>query len=133
MFQPAGTLRLSLVENFHRVGLSVAETVAALDDLSEMVGEIGLRPAARLLNTAPSWLSERHQVRADPVNRSSRGAAAEEQSCRALVQQLHAFGAPRTATGRAALEELLGLVQDLLAQSAEPYARRRKQLRVLPT
>jgi ParB family transcriptional regulator, chromosome partitioning protein len=59
--------RLALVENFHRVGLSVAETVTALDDLAEMVGEIGLRPAARLLNTAPSWLSERLNVRSDPI------------------------------------------------------------------
>jgi ParB/RepB/Spo0J family partition protein len=190
--------RLSLVENFHRVGLSVSETVAALDDLSEMVGEIGLRPAARLLNTAPSWLSERLQVRADPVvfpalesgrlslgqaselrrapaharrtlldrflrekpntealrgwvkdvkdaerhsrdstvaaiNTSLRGAAAEEQSYGGLVQPLRAFGAPRTVTGRAALEELLGLVQELLAQPAESYAKRRKQLRVLST
>jgi len=60
-------LRLSIVENFHRVNLSVPETVAALDDLAEMTGQMGLRAAARLLNTAPSWLSERLNVRTDPV------------------------------------------------------------------
>ena len=60
-------LRLSIVENFHRVDLSVSETVAALDDLAEMAGQMGLRAAARLLNTAPSWLSERLNVRSDPV------------------------------------------------------------------
>jgi ParB/RepB/Spo0J family partition protein len=60
-------LRLSIVENFHRVDLSVPETVAALDDLAEMAGQMGLRAAARLINTAPSWLSERLNVRADPV------------------------------------------------------------------
>jgi hypothetical protein len=45
----------------------VAETVAALDDLAEMAGQMGLRAAARLINTAPSWLSERLNVRSDPV------------------------------------------------------------------
>jgi len=60
-------LRLSIVENFHRVDLSVAETVSALDDLAEVAGQMGLRAAARLLNTAPSWLSERLNVRSDPV------------------------------------------------------------------
>jgi ParB family chromosome partitioning protein len=60
-------VRLSIIENFHRVDLSPTETIAALDDLTEMAGQMGLRAAARLLNTAPSWLSERLRVRSDPV------------------------------------------------------------------
>ncbi len=61
------TLRLAIVENFHRVDLSRSETIAALDDVAEMAGQIGLRGVARLLNTSPSWLSERLNVRSDTV------------------------------------------------------------------
>ena len=57
---------LAFIENAQRVDLSREEKVAALDDLSELVGSLGLRKLASEIKVAPSWLSEQLKVRRDP-------------------------------------------------------------------
>jgi ParB family chromosome partitioning protein len=57
---------LAFIENAHRIDLSREEKVAALDDLSDLVGSLGLRKLASEINVAPSWLSEQLKVRRDP-------------------------------------------------------------------
>jgi ParB/RepB/Spo0J family partition protein len=61
------SLLLGLVENVQRVGLSHAEKVAALDQLSELSQAEGLRQLARQLRVTPGWLSSQLAVRRDPV------------------------------------------------------------------
>jgi ParB family chromosome partitioning protein len=56
---------LAFIENAQRVDLSREEKVAAMDDLAELVGTIGLRRLAVELKVAPSWLSEQLKVRRD--------------------------------------------------------------------
>jgi hypothetical protein len=60
-------LALALVENLHRAELSVAEKVAALDQLAELVQVTGLRRTAAYLHMDPGWLSRQLAVRRDPV------------------------------------------------------------------
>jgi ParB/RepB/Spo0J family partition protein len=57
---------LAFVENAQRVDLSREEKIAALDDLGELVGSVGLRRLAAEIKVAPSWLSEQLKVRRDP-------------------------------------------------------------------
>jgi ParB family chromosome partitioning protein len=57
---------LGFIENAQRVDLSREEKVAALDDLAELVGSVGLRKLALEIKVAPSWLSEQLKVRRDP-------------------------------------------------------------------
>jgi ParB family transcriptional regulator, chromosome partitioning protein len=57
---------LAFIENAQRVDLSREEKVAALDDLAELVGSLGLRKLASEIKVAPSWLSEQLKVRRDP-------------------------------------------------------------------
>ena len=57
---------LSFIENAQRVDLSREEKIAALDDLAELVGSLGLRGLASEIKVAPSWLSEQLKVRRDP-------------------------------------------------------------------
>jgi ParB family chromosome partitioning protein len=61
------SLVLALIENLQRVGLSHAEKVAALDQLSELSQVEGLRHLARQLHVTPGWLSSQLAVRRDPV------------------------------------------------------------------
>jgi ParB family chromosome partitioning protein len=60
-------LALALIENLHRVNLSHAERVAALDQLAELSHAHGLRRTARQLRVDPSWLSRQLAVRRDPT------------------------------------------------------------------
>lgn len=57
---------LGFIENAQRVDLSREEKIAALDDLAELVGSLGLRKLALEIKVAPSWLSEQLKVRRDP-------------------------------------------------------------------
>jgi ParB family chromosome partitioning protein len=57
---------LAFIENAQRVDLSREEKVAALDDLADLVGSLGLRKLASEIKVAPSWLSEQLKVRRDP-------------------------------------------------------------------
>jgi ParB family chromosome partitioning protein len=57
---------LGFIENAQRVDLSRDEKVAALDDLADLVGSLGLRKLASEIKVAPSWLSEQLKVRRDP-------------------------------------------------------------------
>ncbi len=61
------SLRLAIVENWHRENLTPAEEVAGLEMLSEAAGQVGVRELARRLHVAPSTISERLKVRRDPV------------------------------------------------------------------
>jgi ParB family chromosome partitioning protein len=61
------SLRLALIENWHREGLSAAEQIAGLEALAEAAGHLGARELARHLRVAPSTISERLRVRRDPV------------------------------------------------------------------
>ncbi len=61
------SLRLAIVENWHRENLTPAEEVAGLEMLSEAAGQVGVRELARRLRVAPSTISERLKVRRDPV------------------------------------------------------------------
>jgi ParB family chromosome partitioning protein len=61
------SLRLALIENWHRQGLTPAEHVAGLEALAEAAGHIGVRELARRLRVAPSTISERLKVRRDPL------------------------------------------------------------------
>jgi ParB/RepB/Spo0J family partition protein len=61
------SLRLALIENWHRAGLTPAEHVAGLEALAEAAGQIGVRELARKLHLAPSTISERLKVRRDPL------------------------------------------------------------------
>ncbi len=61
------SLRLAIVENWHRENLTPAEEVAGLDMLAEAAGQVGVRELARRLRVAPSTISERLHVRRDPV------------------------------------------------------------------
>lgn len=60
-------LAMRLADNLCHVGLNHAERVAALDQLSELVEETGLRATARLIGVDAGWLSRQLGVRADPV------------------------------------------------------------------
>lgn len=57
---------LGFIENGLRVPLSRVEKVAALDDLADLVGAVGLNKLAHELRIAPSWLSEQLKIRRDP-------------------------------------------------------------------
>jgi ParB family chromosome partitioning protein len=57
---------LGFIENAQRVDLSREEKIAALDDLAELVENVGLRKLAIEIKEAPSWLSEQLKVRRDP-------------------------------------------------------------------
>jgi ParB/RepB/Spo0J family partition protein len=61
------SLRLALIENWHRAGLTPAEHVAGLEALAEAAGNVGVRELARKLRLAPSTISERLKVRRDPL------------------------------------------------------------------
>jgi ParB/RepB/Spo0J family partition protein len=55
-------LKLALIENLHRVDLSHAEKIAALDQLAELAAVTGLRKTASEIKVSPGWLS-RHSSR----------------------------------------------------------------------
>ena len=61
------SLRLAIIENWHREDLSPAEEVAGLEILAEATGNVGVRELARRLRVAPSSISERLKVRRDAV------------------------------------------------------------------
>ncbi len=61
------SLRLALIENWHRQNLTPAEEVAGLETLAEAAGNVGVRELARRLRVAPSTISERLRVRRDPI------------------------------------------------------------------
>jgi ParB family chromosome partitioning protein len=63
----ADSLRLGLIENLQRVGLSRVEKLAALDQLAELAQSAGLRRTAVDLHIDPSWLSRQISMRRDAV------------------------------------------------------------------
>jgi len=89
-------LALRLAENLHHLTLSHAEKVAALDQLSELVGSAGLRETARQLGMDPSWLSRQLAIRKDPIlfaalERGQIGFGQAAELRRAPVDQLPAL------------------------------------------
>jgi ParB/RepB/Spo0J family partition protein len=141
-------LALALVENLHRVGLSHAEKVAALDQLLEMCRAEGLRQTAHRIRITPGWLSSQLAVRRDPVifpaleNGSlSFGQAAELMRAPAkarpelLERTLRHEGRTTTATIRAWVRQTRAIEQppsEAGATEAANYARVLEQLRQLP-
>jgi ParB/RepB/Spo0J family partition protein len=63
----AEAYKLALIENLHRVDLSHAEKVAALDQLAELAAVTGLRKTASEIKVSPGWLSTQLSLRQDPV------------------------------------------------------------------
>jgi ParB/RepB/Spo0J family partition protein len=57
------SLRIALLESWHREELTPAEEVAGLEALAETAGETGVRELARRLRVTPSTVSERLKVR----------------------------------------------------------------------
>jgi ParB family chromosome partitioning protein len=113
----ADALRLALVENFHRVDFSMAEKLAALDQLAELAQLTGLRRAAALLHIDPGWLSRLLAMRRDPLIYSALeagqlgfGQAAEllrapKHACDALLDRVLKEPSVATADIRAWVEE----------------------------
>jgi ParB/RepB/Spo0J family partition protein len=63
----AEAYKLALIENLHRVDLSHAEKIAALDQLPELAAVTGLRKTASEIKVSPGWLSAQLSLRQDPV------------------------------------------------------------------
>ncbi|MBV9355941.1 MAG: ParB/RepB/Spo0J family partition protein [Chloroflexi bacterium] len=63
----AEAYKLALIENLHRVDLSHAEKIAALDQLGELTAVSGLRKTASEIKVSPGWLSTQLSLRQDPV------------------------------------------------------------------
>jgi ParB family transcriptional regulator, chromosome partitioning protein len=117
----AESLRLALVENIQRVGLSPTEKLAALDQLAEFVQLLGLRRTATQFHIDPGWLSRLLAIRRDPLiypaleaGQLSFGQAAEllrapKKALHSMLDRLRAQPGVASAHVRAWVEEARAL------------------------